>query len=265
MTGLSTAESHLMRTHRVEVADALREVCRSILWNTPEARYHVIKQLTGTRNLRISGPMALRTRAEDAMRHLPVHLRSTREVALLDRNIELSGRQRDLEFTQLVAASLRLDPSPKTASLTALNSLYAGKPEQAAALLRDALKISAPASARACTLTNLGWALSQLGDARESFNAYSEATRIAPSRVTPALSLLVNSIFLVDRKETIRAASAVNALLAAEHPAVDSFVQLQVRHCSESRMVPGKQAKILARGCLRFTQGAARRVLEVFI
>ena len=45
-TGLTSAERHLLQTHRVELARALRDICRSSLRSNPVATLHLAEQVS---------------------------------------------------------------------------------------------------------------------------------------------------------------------------------------------------------------------------
>ena len=221
-TALSSAERHLMQTHRIEVALALRNLCRARLWEHPQARLHVMRPITRTTFFEVPEQATSVARGLRALEPIQTLDEATGVADLLEACIQPPGT-RGPSTTQLAAASLRLEPTDQARIYCAIDSMYDGDPDRALHVLHAVLGSRPSRDLEAYALTSTGCIEATLAKWQTALDAYKRASELHPSRAMPLMSALIVSGFLSDFALGQALAGNIDDQYSENHPAVSSF------------------------------------------
>lgn len=226
-TGLTSAERHLLQTHRVELARALRDICRSSLRSNPVATLHLAEQVS----LSASSPQLSPARAVAIARERIADLDEgqTQEVTSINRLLETATTTHDSEFTtieRLAAASIRLQPTDTARILVGIERTYRGLTRSSIAILSGVVAGSSTHTVKSYALSNLANALNESGQTEDALTAYLAAGELSDDRAIPALSSLLLAASLDDTRRGRRIASRVDWKFGPNHPAIDRFLRM---------------------------------------
>lgn len=260
-TSLSSAERHLMQTHRVEVALALRRLCRARLWEHPEARLHVMRPVTRTTFFEVPAQSTSVANGLRALAPIQTLDEASGVAELLEACIQPTGTPGP-STTQLAAASLRLEPTDQARIYCAIESKYEMDPDNALRILRTVLGSRPSRELEAYALTNLGSIETARSNWRVAFEAYHRSTALVDDRPAPLMSGMVASAFAGDTGRGRALAKRIDEEYDECHPAVTSFSFIISKQFGADPLGSARPEASLFSELSRGSQGATARILN---
>ena len=260
-TSLSSAEGHLIQTHRVEVALALRRLCRARLWEHPEARLHLMRPVTRTTFFEVPTQATSVARGLQALEPIRTVDEASGVAELLEACIQPTDGAGP-STTQLAAASLRLEPTDQARIYCAIESKYEDDPDNGIRILRSVLGSRPSRELEAYALTNLGSIETGRSNWRVAFEAYDRAAVLMNDRPAPLMSGMLASAFA---SETVRGralAERIDEKYDEHHPAVVSFSIILAGQFSADPLAATQTEASFLSDLAGRPQGATARILN---
>lgn len=213
--GLTTAERHLLRAYREEVAWILRNAAARALLEGPGQR-----PLTYVSESRSASPAPCEELVRRAAQAQESRFRLTiteGEASALG-VVGTGGAPRVARY--LARISLQLVPCDSARVCMAYASIQEGAFIAADELLQRVIESTSSETSRSVAHENLGLSLVGQGRVVEACDAYSRACGAGPPRPSPLMDLLITECMRGDLVAARRTAERLDTLFTPEHPGV---------------------------------------------
>jgi len=242
-TGLSSAERHLLRVHRHELAWILRQLCIARLIDGPESRDFESRHITADRSVALPGPHELRDRADCGC--VPVE---GADCAASRRLIEAVVRD-PLGGTptvgELASTSFALEATDEARVLIAIELAQGAGPRSALLVLGELLSRNPDRSVAASAWTHVGLAHAKLGNFAPALEAYRTLCRLDEEVLFGWIGAVLMSLQLGDEASALEAAAGLDERAGAGSIAVAEWTEALTRRRARSEWKPTPAAPAL--------------------
>ncbi len=263
-TGLRAAERELLRVHREELAQLLREACVMLFYAVRERRGFLHHSRTVGEAIRVASPREWSARGESALERVAVDGLALAGLDLIRACLGNPARS-GLPIVQLARAAQVLVPSGLHECYIGLDLVLGGRPATGTRVLQDLLASGPRRIVASHTSENLGLACGLAGDDRTALLHYRHAAEIAGDRPAPVMAWLVCAVTTVQEKQARRAATILEDLVAKDHPALEEFLGLKKNHRARGLLVPDGRARRLAARIRDRVGPASERIIDVLL
>lgn len=257
MTGLSSAERHLVQVHRNEVAHLLREVCRWRMMNDPasKANFSPYNGATETKHSSLK-------EFEDAARSLERNEPDPDSHSALQLIKECIGEQ-GVHVSSIASASQRLEPHDASRIYIGLDLAFRGKPHSAIRVYKSVLDDCVEPAMRSSAWANAAVAYELLG-MNEMMVGCTSQSALASDNPTSASEWLFGALLLEDKAGALAASHRIHDLTNGHLKPVQWYVSTLVVRRANGSFRPTRSQLHFVNSLSGSLAPAARGIVDAF-
>lgn len=256
---LTTAERHLLRVHRADVAQLLRERWGIELILRPPGRVHIVVGESAQE----PGAKVFAERWREKAHGQPELVPGTQGDLLLRMGERAPLGTEDL--SELVHTAMRLDPSNCSRIYLAQDSVRRGELRSARTVLAQVLSTEPDPSLAVHGWMGIAQIESMRGNLRNARDLYDSGVKASPGFLVGMASSILLSAQVGDREALLSKGRALDELGPAHDPALDAFVAGEARTRAAGVWSASQEGVQLARRLQDHVGASTRRVLGVFL
>lgn len=258
MTGLSSAERHLVQVHRNEVAHLLREVCRWRMLNDPGSKEN-FTPYSGANEARQTSLQEL----ADRTRSLQEGAKKTESDSALQLIEKCIGGTDVVHVSSLASASQRLEPHDAARIYIGLDLAFRGRPHSAIRVYKSLLAECVEPAMRSSAWANTALAYELLG-MNEMMVGCTSQSALASDNPTAATEWLFGALLLEDKAASLAASHRIEDLTNGHLKPVQWYVStLRARRAAGS-FTPTRSQKRFVQTLSDSLAPAARGIVDAF-
>jgi len=261
--GLTSAERHLVRSYRSDVAWLLRESCRMKLIDGPKGQLHISPFRSAREEHRRWKPEVLSARIRENRLEKCIQAELDSGWRLLDHCVEAPYGDTP-SVTQLAEASLRLEATDEARIMAALDLTTGGAPKAGIRILAHVLEEPSANSVAICARGNIGMAHSFLGEIPLALKHYSAACSLGGECINQSMNRLFFGIQLGNIEEARAASLMMEAAASESLAAVALFADNRGILRLRGTWTPSSESREAVRRLGRYFGPASRRIARVF-
>ena len=256
------AEKELLRVHREELAQALREACLVRFYEDPEPAPLLHHHLSREGGFVVPTWETWSAGAREALTAARLDRVDLPHSELLDLCLHPVGT-RPPSIVQLARAAQVLVPSDTSECHEGLALVLEGQLAVGGRMLVDLALKRATRRISSHAEESVGLAYGLSGDDASALRHYRRSWELAPNRSEPVVAWLVCAATTLNREELSRSASVLDEMARGDDPAVRELVSIKLAQRSEGMLVPTEATKGLVTRVRDSFGPAAESVLNV--